>query len=94
MEIVISDIMMPVMDGIEFCKQIKSDFVTSHLPVILLTAKASQESKIEGLETGADDYISKPFNSKEFIVRVKNILDQRKRLKKLFFNHKQSLLIH
>ena len=83
-EIVISDIMMPVMDGIEFCKQIKSDFVTSHLPVILLTAKASQESKIEGLETGADDYISKPFNSKEFIARVKNILDQRKRLREKF----------
>lgn len=83
-EIIISDIMMPKMNGIEFCKAIKSDERTSHIAVILLTARSSHENKMEGLEMGADDYIVKPFYGKELKSKIHNILETRKKLRAKF----------
>lgn len=79
-DIIISDIMMPVMDGIALCKAVKNDIVTSHIPVILLTAKSSTESRKEGYDVGADSYIVKPFNRDLLVSRIENILMTRKRL--------------
>lgn len=79
-DMLICDIMMPLMDGIEFCKQVKTNPRFSHIPVIFLTAKASEESKIGGLETGADVYLTKPFSAAELKLTVRNILKQRERL--------------
>jgi signal transduction histidine kinase/DNA-binding response OmpR family regulator len=90
-DLVISDIMMPTMDGFEMCKRIKHDERTSHIPVILLTAKADQPSIINGIGIGADDFISKPFHAEELIVRIKNVIEIRKKLKQKF--SKQMILM-
>lgn len=82
--LVISDVMMPEMDGFELCKAIKSNPLLSHIPIILLTAKNAQQYKLEGLEYGADDYISKPFNVKELKAKVKSILYNRKLIQEKF----------
>ncbi|HEY5748622.1 MAG TPA: ATP-binding protein, partial [Chryseolinea sp.] len=78
--LVLSDLMMPKMDGIAFTKKMKDDERTSHIPVILLTAKNEPQSRIDGLKTGADDYLTKPFSPDELLVRIDNLISQRKKL--------------
>lgn len=90
-QIIVSDVMMPEMDGFELCKQIKTKFEFSHIPVILLTARNTLQSKIEGLETGADAYIEKPFSSDFLHIQIANLLENRNKLKKYFAS---SPLVH
>ncbi|MEL7001252.1 MAG: two-component regulator propeller domain-containing protein [Bacteroidota bacterium] len=86
-DLVISDVMMPGMDGFQLCKQLKQDIKTSHIPVILLTAKASVESSMEGFEHGADYYITKPFNPKMLMLRANNIIKTRDQIKEKLLNN-------
>lgn len=83
-DMIVCDIMMPEMDGLELCNHIKEETATSHIPVILLTARNLEDQKVEGYEHGADSYITKPFSSKLLLARINNLLENRKNLKKLF----------
>lgn len=83
-DLIITDVMMPKMDGYQFSKAIRNDEKSSHIPIIMLTAKAGLDDKIEGLETGIDVYLTKPFSAKELKVRVKNLILQREQLRKQF----------
>ncbi len=90
-QLVVSDIMMPVMDGYDLCKTIKSNFDYSHVPIILLTAKNTLQSKIEGLELGADAYIEKPFSPEYLKVQIANLLANRSKIREYFAS---SPLVH
>lgn len=83
-DVIICDVMMPVMDGMECCKLLKAEPRTSHIPVMMLTAYSMDEQKIKGYECGADSYISKPFSSELLMARLRNLIDNRNRLKDFF----------
>lgn len=83
-DLIICDIMMPVVDGLKFCARCKSDERTSHIPIILLTARTAEEIQLKGLKSGADEYITKPFNIELLKTRIKNLLDTRKVLKERY----------
>lgn len=83
-DLVICDVMMPVMDGLECCRRIKNEVSTSHIPVLMLTACSMDEQRIQGYESGADGYLSKPFNSKMLRLRCENLIENRRRIKNIF----------
>lgn len=83
-DLIVSDVMMPVMNGLEFCQQVKRDLISSHIPVILLTARALDQHQIEGYQSGADAYITKPFSQELLLVRIDNLLHSRHQLKGLW----------
>jgi signal transduction histidine kinase/DNA-binding response OmpR family regulator len=83
-DVIVSDIMMPGLNGVELLQRLKNELITSHIPVVLLTAKTTIESRLEGLEHGADDYITKPFSVPYFSARIRNLLEQRERLQALY----------
>ena len=86
-DIILTDVMMPNIDGLELCKTIKHDFSTCHIPVVLLTARTAVEKKLEGLKTGADDYVTKPFNNDVLVSRCNNLINMRRLLQRKFSQH-------
>lgn len=80
-DIVVTDVMMPVIDGMELCRRLKAERATSHIPVLMLTARTLEQHKLEGYEGGADGYITKPFSGKLLLTRINNILENRKRMR-------------
>ena len=86
-DLVLSDVMMPKMSGYDLCKQLKTSPLTSHIPVILLTAKSSHSEKLEGLELGADEYLNKPFDVQELLLRIQNLIQARSRVKQFYKNN-------
>lgn len=85
-ELIITDIMMPEMDGLEVCRQIRDDIVTDHIPIIVVSAKTSEEERVRGLEAGADAYLAKPFNSEELLMRVNKLLERNRLMRERFRN--------
>lgn len=80
-DVIITDLMMPEIDGLELCRRIRNDELTSHIPIIVVTAKVSEAERVEGLKAGADAYLTKPFNSDELLTRVEMLIEQRKALR-------------
>ena len=87
-DIIISDLVMPIMNGIELCETLKNDIKTSHIPIILLTAQGDMNTQFEGVKSGADYFVPKPFNIKILNLTIKNIIDSRKKFKNLFLTNK------
>ena len=83
-DLILSDVMMPNMDGIELCRRIKENETTSHIPVVMLTSKTSEEAQIEGFDIGADAYVAKPFSIEVLQHRINAILKNRKILREQF----------
>ena len=88
-DLIVSDVMMPVMDGLQLCKHLKDDFITSHIPIILLTARSEERQQMEGYESGADAYLTKPFSADLLVSRIYNLLATRRQLRHLFDTSKQ-----
>ena len=85
-DLIITNLMMPGMDGLEVCRQVRGNEIINHIPIIVVTAKITEEERIKGLEAGADAYISKPFNTDELRTRVEKLLDRHLRLRDKFSN--------
>ena len=79
-DLIVSDVMMPGLNGYQVCQQLKTDLATSHIPVVLLTARSGAEAKLEGLETGADAFLAKPFDPRALRAQVRNLLALRQRV--------------
>lgn len=89
-DLIVCDVMMPVMDGLEMCRRVKQETATSHIPVLLLTARTQEEQRAEGYDCGADAYITKPFSSKVLISRIKNLLENRRLLRRRYSSDEQT----